>query len=528
MAAATGKPLLYGPDNRPLAPTSEYGIRRLAAKRTGSMKNWVPARLLSRDQEARDREDIVRRCIDLSQNDPNAAGIIDNIAGTVIGSGLMPYPAIEWKLLGIEKEMARQIQRAQLSAYLQWTIWADAGERMNFGQIQYLTKNHLVRYGEYFVLCLMLDDPARPFSLALLVIDPQRVKTPVDLLKDGRIRDGVEMGEYGQPVAFWVKKSLPGNLMAPDTSANFLRIPARIGHRWNMIHRFVIKDAEAVRGYPVLTPLVKQLRDYNDLLDAELVSNVVTAALTYFIEDPAGAPWELANSFTTDTESNTINDDTAEQRKRTHYEETWPGRILYGNQGEKPHLLSADRPGVTFEPFVRLIRKTTAGGINWPYPILFKDPDGLNFAALRWALLDVWRVVTMDREWHAGDLCQPIWRMLQEEAWLRRYYKAPRFYARMHLYTHSSWLGSPKGDVEPVKAAQADILLNGLNSKTKRRIAYEHGSGDWFAVVDDIEEETEVEKEKNLYRDPDANSPSVTKATLGSTEEKDEDNDANE
>jgi capsid protein len=248
MAAVSGRPLLYGPDNRPLAPSPEYGIRRLAAKRAGSLRNWVPERLRSSAQEFRDREEIVRRCIDLSQNDPNAAGVVDSMAATVIGAGLNPYPALDWKLLGIDKELAREIQRAQRAAFDLWSPWADAGERMNFGQIQYQTKNHMIRYGEYFVLVMMLDDPARPFALALMVINPLRVKTPVDLSSNGRIRDGVELGENGQPLAYWVKKNRPGGFSGADTSGNFMRIPGRVGHRWRLIHRFVVKDPEAVRG----------------------------------------------------------------------------------------------------------------------------------------------------------------------------------------------------------------------------------------------------------------------------------------
>ena len=45
----------------------------------------------------------------------------------------------------------------------------------------------------------------------------------------------------------------------------------------------MVKDAEQVRGWPYFTPAMKYFRDLNDLLNAELVSSVVTAALAYFI-----------------------------------------------------------------------------------------------------------------------------------------------------------------------------------------------------------------------------------------------------
>ena len=35
IAASMGKPVLYGPNGKPLAPSGAYGIQRTAAKRTG-------------------------------------------------------------------------------------------------------------------------------------------------------------------------------------------------------------------------------------------------------------------------------------------------------------------------------------------------------------------------------------------------------------------------------------------------------------------------------------------------------------
>ena len=61
----SARPILYGPDNRPVA---SYQYQRTAAKKTGSLKNWIPRRLLTRDQEALQREFISERAIDLANN----------------------------------------------------------------------------------------------------------------------------------------------------------------------------------------------------------------------------------------------------------------------------------------------------------------------------------------------------------------------------------------------------------------------------------------------------------------------------
>ena len=83
---------------------------------------------------------------------------------------------------------------------------------MNFGAIQFLVERNLVQYGEYLVLVHMLPDPLRPYSLALRVINPLRLKTPVDrriayASTGPAIHDGIELDDNGAAIAYWIKKS---------------------------------------------------------------------------------------------------------------------------------------------------------------------------------------------------------------------------------------------------------------------------------------------------------------------------------
>ena len=207
IAASLNKPLLYGPDNKPILPSSVYSVSRSASKRAGSMKTWIPKRLFSKSQEALERERIVERSIDLTNNDPHAAGVVDSFATTVIGPGLVPHPVLDPDILQIGSEEARRIQLQQRNVFLSWYSHADAGARMNFGEIQFLAMRNMITFGEYICLLHMIDDPARPYYLACQMIHPLRLKTPADQLNNPSIRDGVELGEYGEPVAYWIKKN---------------------------------------------------------------------------------------------------------------------------------------------------------------------------------------------------------------------------------------------------------------------------------------------------------------------------------
>lgn len=493
---STDPPILYDASNRPIKPTTSYQFSRAAAKMTGSLKNWFPRKLTPRG-EAYERARIMERSVDLANSDPHAAGIIDTYATTIVGAGLVPQISLDPDLLEIDKKAARRIQAQQKAVYWSWYPFADAGQRMTYGGIQFLVQRNLVQYGEFLVLLHMIDDPGRPYSLACQVISPLRLKTPVDLVGRRDIRDGVEIGEYGEPVAYWIERANTKNPFGVSSghSMDFVRIPSRRGHRWNVIHQFYQNDAEQIRGIPFFTPALKFFKDLNDYLDAELVANVVTAAFALFIEVPQETdPQKIARNLSVFTE-NRIKEDGSQEEIR--YQEVDPGSVMYGQPGQKPHPISVTRPGTTFEPFVRVIKKAIAVALGIPYPVLFKDLDAVTFAGFRSAMLEAWRVFEFRRSWLGQVFNQNVYTMLMEEAYLRGDLDVDDFYSRMWALTKADWIGYPKGEIEPWKAAQADRLMIQTNLKTRSKSIAERG-GEIRSVFDQLQEEQEMMRERSL------------------------------
>jgi len=462
-SSSGNRPALVKPDGSPLIIPETIQFKRVASKKTGSMKKWIPTRLNEFVADL-DRQTIVERSVDLTQNDPNAASVVDSFATTIVGSGLMPHPILEAEILGISEDEATAIENQQRNIFNIWSPFADASEKMNFGQIQFLAQRMTVQYGEYLFLGSMIQDPARPFMFALQSINPLRLKTPSDLSKIENIKDGVEIGPRGEAVAYWIKKSSSAYKFHSDVSANFVRIPARAGHRWKVFHGFPVMEPEQFRGVPFLAPAMKFFKDLGDYLDAELVANVITAALALFIETGSVNPVTAAGKMAVITETG-YKDDGSEYDQR--YEEWSPGTVMYGQEGQKPHMLSGDRPGRTFDPFTRLILRTIANSVNIPYPVLFKDFQGMNYASYRSAMLEAWRVFKSRRKWLGDKLCQPVWSMLMEEAYLKNKLKVRAFYRNIFNYVSCEWIGPPKGQIEPVKEVSADVLAikNGLKSR---------------------------------------------------------------
>jgi hypothetical protein len=166
---------------------------------------------------------------------------------------------------------------------------------------------------------------------------------------------------------------------------------------------------------------------------------------------------------------------------------------MYGSPNQKPHVLKNDRPSNTFQGFVETVLRAVGASVGMPYEVVAKDFSKTNYSSARAALLEAWRVYQLYRVWMERHLCQPVWRMVLEEAWLRGELALPKggpdFYEGLAEYTHATWIGPPRGHVDPVKEMTANI--EGLNNNilTLSDLAAEQGK-DWETQVEQRGRET--------------------------------------
>jgi len=110
-------------------------------------------------------------------------------------------------------------------------------------------------------------------------------------------------------------------------------------------------------------------------------------------------------------------------------------------------------------------------------------------------------VYQLYRVWMERHLCQPVWRMVMEEAWLRGELALPKggpdFYEAMAEYTHATWIGPARGHVDPVKEMKANIEGLKHNILTLSDLAAEQGK-DWESQVEQRGREARKVAEENL------------------------------
>lgn len=456
-----------------------FSIKSKSGSNTGTLGNWIPS-WLNRWSEGRHREKAGGRARELTANDPHAASVIDSMAVNIVGTGLMPQSRPNIKALGWSEEQGETFQEQVEWAFHLWSKKADARGRLPFWALQYRSMLSMLINGEFAQLPLMLPDPDREFSLALQSIDPMRIATPADLSTDQAIRDGVVLNDLGGPSAYWIANPPAHQVITGSytslSSRHFARIQARIGHRPGLLHCFMDKDEEQVRGRSVLAPAMKFFRDLSDYLDYELVGAIVASSTPLWIEtqDPNG----LAEQFKYDEE---------DAPEKSRYQELTPGQIFYGNANERPHILSSNRPGDTFEAFVERVLRAVGASVGMPYEIISKDFSKVNYSSARAALLEAWRLFKVYQKWLVDCYCGPVWDMVIEEAFLRGYLDIPMstndFYAFFPALSRARWIPPKRGHVDPLKEMNSNIKGLDNDILTLADIVAEDG-GDWEAVLE--------------------------------------------
>lgn len=450
------------------------GARRMAGGHDGTLANWNPRRD-QRLSESTSFDRAMLRAESLASNDGHAASAIDALALNVVGSGLRPQSYPDAKTLGVTEEQAADFAESAERAWALWCREADAAEILHFDDLQYQAIRSMFVTGEFLHLVLWREDSERTFGLCLQSLHPARLRTPSDMQSRTDIRNGVHLGEYGQPKGYLIANPPENMGLSGLSSAYFQYVPRKTGHRWNCLHRFHAAMPEEARGVSVLSPAMKQFRDLADYVDYELVGALIAASFTVFIETPADVLGGRGGFDGTNSMTN-------------YSPQIQPGTMTLGQAGHKPHIISSTRPGPTFDAFYERVLRAAAASTGQPYELVAKDFSKTNYSSARAALLEVWKLHALYQEWLVRGYLNCLWPMVIEEAWLRGLLSVPPGAPGLwdsplmtRAWLSCIWTRPPRGQIDPTKEREAEAL--GLASMTDTRTAICHGRGLDFETV---------------------------------------------
>lgn len=450
--------------------------------------SWMPGGGSADEDLLTDLSKLREKSRDLVRNDGIAAGAISTIVTNIIGTGIRPQSRLDKEALKIDEEYADQLQHLIEKIWERWVKFADAGERVNFYGIEELAERQRFVNGEAIIIPLRLTNKARPYSFALQIVESDRLDTPSDLRGNKNIRKGVEIGEYGQPTAYWVRKTHPGDYSfgvnaMNNESKNYNRYPAkRDDGIVNFFHLFHLLRPGQTRGEPFFAPVINLFKDRFDYMEAELVAARIAACFAIFIKKEKAI--EEALKFS----------QVSEEDNTKREEELSPGMIERLSPGEDIAAFNPNRPSSTFDPFMMRILRDIASGLNIPYEILAKDFSQSNYSNLRGALLEARRFFMMQQKYQADSLAQPCLELVIEEAYLKGELPILDFYLNREAYVRTRWICPGWQWVDPQNeiTASIDAVNNNLSSLSEETAS--QGS-DWEEILEQRAREAKKIKE---------------------------------
>ncbi len=459
---------------RAMLALSGSGSGYAGADRTRrAQRHWDP-RPNSADQATLpDLPNLRSSSRDLVRNNPLAAGAINTVTTSVVGTGLGVQPQIAAQRLRLTADQAREWQQQAKDLFELWAanaLWCDIAGQLTFYEQQELAFRSALESGDTFALLPVERIANEPFGTKVQLIEADRVCNPDNKPDNDTTAAGIEVDARGRALNFYVADKHPGAyLLGGNTWTRVEAFGARTGRR-NILHLAMRLRPGQRRGVPYLATVIEPLKQLGTYTDAEITAAVISGMFTVFIKKEADNT-PLAQTGTAPapgtTASNEINME--------------PGAMVDLAPGEDVALANPARPNAAFDPFVMSILRQIGVALELPFELLIKHFTA-SYSASRAAMLEAWRFYRKRRAWLTSQFCQPVYEAVLWEAVASGQLRAPGFLRDPLIraaYCRAQWIGDAPGALNPMdeaRAAEKRIEI-GISSISKESVA--HDGSNW-------------------------------------------------
>jgi lambda family phage portal protein len=316
-------------------------------------------------------EALRNRSRDLARNNHIARQALRTITNGVIGNGIIPHVSIDSSGIGQptagDKLRAREIE--SLLKHHFDTPMIDATGQMDLYSLQDLALYSSLESGDVIVVrewrssaSMRSEGLALPFQLRVLESDYLAKELESFVLPNGtenQIVQGVEVDNYGRPVAYHLYESHPGEY------AYWHQMKTRRVSADDAILLYEILRPGQVRGVPELAPVMMDVKDIADFEIAELKRQEMAACFMAFV-------------------TKTLDAGAAD---REQYDLA-PGLVWELSPGEDVRLSSPPQSN-GYVDYIRTKYRGVAAGVGITYEALTQDFSQVNYSSSRMAHLSM-------------------------------------------------------------------------------------------------------------------------------------------
>ena len=452
--------------------------------------DWV-SQGTSADSEVKNSLRILRnRARSLVRDSDFAKSALRAVKNNVVGQGIKHQAQVRMVRGG------RLDERLNSLIEYEWKKWGKArnchaGGTLSWSDIQRLCLNSMIESGEVFVRFVYQEfgDSKVPFGLEILEADFLDDDYTGLESNGNRVRMGVEINEWGRPVAYHFLTYHPGDYQfsyGNIAQKRRIRVPAE-----EIIHLYAAERPGQTRGVTAFASAIMRLNNLKGYEEAEIIAARASSAMMGFVRTP---DQELFEDGTYDDQS---------------VLDFAPGSIRRLAPGEEMQFFSPSRPDDAFTPFVAQMLRAVAAGVGCSYTQVSSDFSQSNYSSSRLELLETRAHYRTLQQYMIETLCQRVYEKWMDMAVMSGALRLPGFDIDPDRYYESKWIAPAAQFVDPQKEAEAYKSLVRSGIMTLSQVISLHG-GDFEEVMRQRQHELAMLDELGIVTDTDPSA--VTKA----------------
>lgn len=465
-----------------------------ASRSKPSMLRWHAVSKSPHEDISRNVELLRARSRDLyAGGGPLGRGAVDRVVLNAIGSGLKLNVRIDPEMLGMSESTARVWSQWVENEFDYWCSSKDCdiSRMLNFYELQALAFKSVLLDGECLVMLPFREIRENDYTLRVQLIDADRLGTPYAPQTKNQIDEGVELDDYGSPIAYWIANRNPNAELTNQPALEYKRV-RMFGYysgRRNIIHLMPHERINQHRGVPFLAPVIEVLKQLGRYTDAELMAAVIGGIYAIFFQHEPREEGALgAEEYASEEGYGGI------PGLENITQEQLYGAVMDLPEGVKPVSLSPSRPNVSFDAFVQSLVRQIGSALGLPAELILMQFTS-SYSASRGALLEAWKLFRYWRSWFAMNFCQPIYEEWMTEAVLLGRIDAPGYFddiVKQKAYAWAEWTGPSQGQLDPVKEVNAAVLRVQNGFSTRQKETAELTGEDYDLNVRQLQREDEI------------------------------------
>lgn len=476
-------------------PSSAY-LRGLPGGQSSVMAMPMPVLRDSSDDVRQAWGKAAGRAVDAMHNNGWIAGVTECMVSLMIGDGLRPNLKPDFSAFGWDENQTAEWARRAEMRFHSWAsnkYECDAGGRYTLGQLQAAGVRQWFGTGETLAEVPTIRRSGGQFGTKMRLLPSHWLSQrsePFD-----RLEHGVYQDRHGAPAGylFEMKDKFGSNVDVRKAARDFYGRPI-------IVHVFD-GNAGQIRGITPFAPILRVLRDYDQLANATLTAAMIHAIFAATIESEYPTTEILdALKDEDETEEDEVSRFDAFMGQKVGWHKNVDidlgrhGKIAHLMMGEKLNLHSSQHPNSAFEPFANFLLREVARAAGALTPDLTGDYRGESYSSIKAGIAKQWPLLIYRRTHIAAPPSQALLEAFIEEDIDSGALEIPggidAFLANKASICRAKWKGPAKPVADEVKAATAHEKYRNMGVMTDDMICNDLG-----VDRDDVYRDRKFEKE---------------------------------